>query len=58
MAFYKLAAEKGQVLAEYAMMLALFAGVAVMLLLLLASFTDYGLRLVMLVAFHDTFTTY
>jgi len=50
--------QKGQVLAEYSMMLAMFAMVSVLMLLLLSNFVDYGLRLVMLVAFHDTLSTY
>ena len=42
--------ENGQVMTEYAIMLAMFAGIAVMLVLLLAIFTEYGWRLISLVS--------
>lgn len=42
--------ENGQVMTEYAIMLAMFAGIAVMLVLLLAVFTEYGWRLISLVS--------
>jgi len=43
----------GQIMVEYAMVLTLFALVAAMMLLLLASFTNYGLRLLFLIALHN-----
>ncbi len=43
----------GQIMSEYAMMLVVFAAISVILLLVLASFTDYGLRLIILVALHN-----
>jgi len=42
--------ECGQVMTEYAIMLAMFAGIAVILVLLLAVFTEYGWRLISLVS--------
>ena len=45
--------QRGQIMVEYSMMLLLFALVSVMMLLLLASFTDYGLRLIFLIALHN-----
>jgi hypothetical protein len=44
-------------MSEYALMLVCCTMATVILLLLLACFTDYGLRLSLLVVFHDTFTT-
>jgi hypothetical protein len=43
------AGERGQVMAEYAYVLAMFAGVALILLFLLSIFTEYSWRLVSLV---------
>jgi len=43
----------GQIMVEYAMALTLFALIAAMMLLLLASFTNYGLRLLFLIALHN-----
>lgn len=48
--------ENGQVMTEYAIMLAMFAGIAVMLVLLLAIFTEYGWRIVYLTCSHDVAT--
>lgn len=42
--------ESGQVVSEYAIMMTMFIMVAVILLLLMAVFTEYGWRLVQLVA--------
>jgi hypothetical protein len=39
----------GQVISEYAIMLAMFAGIAVLLVFLLAVFTEYGWRVLSLV---------
>lgn len=41
--------EAGQVISEYTIMLAMSLGVALMLVLLMAAFTEYGWRLVSLV---------
>lgn len=39
----------GQVISEYAIMLVMFAGIAVLLVFLLAVFTEYGWRVLSLV---------
>lgn len=42
--------EKGQVIAEYTMVLAMFLMITLMLVFLLAVFTEYGWRIISLVA--------
>lgn len=44
---------RGQVLSEYAIMMAMFAAVSIVLLLVLAAFTEYGFRMIYLVSIHD-----
>jgi hypothetical protein len=46
----KTSGSKGQVMAEYAAVLAMFAGVAFMVFTLLAVFTEYGWRIISLVS--------
>ena len=41
--------DKGQVISEYAIVLAMFTMIAVMLIFLLAVFTEYGWRIIVLV---------
>ena len=47
--------ENGQVLTEYAIMLVMFALVAISLFLLLAVFTEYGWRLIAFVSWEPWF---
>ncbi len=47
--------ERGQVLAEYAALLVMFALVAITMLLLLAVFTEYGWRITALVGWEPEF---
>ncbi len=51
------ARQKGQVLSEYALMMAAFTMAAIVLLMVMSSLTDYGLRLLLLVAFQDSIST-
>jgi hypothetical protein len=48
--FWKKGNAAGQVMSEYAIMLAMFAGIAVLLVFLLAVFTEYGWRVLSLVS--------
>lgn len=51
------AGQRGQVLSEYALMLAAFTMATIVLLSVMAGLSDYGLRLLLLVAFQDSITT-
>lgn len=51
------ARRNGQVLSEYVLMLAAFTMATIVLLMVMASLTDYGLRLLLLVAFQDSIST-
>lgn len=43
--------EEGQIMSEYAFVLAMFLAVSLIMLLLLAAFSEYSWRLISLVAF-------